>query len=405
VSTSSAISVEGVSKHFRLFHERNQSLKAMLMRGRRSSYEDFLALDAVDFEVPEGSTFGLIGENGSGKSTLLKCIAKILYPDTGTITTRGRMSALLELGAGFHPELSGRENVFLNGSILGMSKRELSRKFDDIVGFAGLERFIDTPVKNYSSGMYVRLGFSVAINVDPDILLVDEVLAVGDESFQRRCTEKFGELRAGGKTIVLVTHSATAVRNLCDWAVMLEHGKVMQVGPAGAVVDEYMGSVSGSPQDQSGEIRWGTGEACIEDLELLDTTGVATSRIRTGDSATFKLRYESPDPIDKPVFAFGIFSLEGIHLADPNMRDQHVVPERIHGTGTVTFAVDRLLLVPGSYILSASITDYGGGHHYDVRYGLVHFDVDVGEPRESVGFLSLPGRWHMDGAEQPPVGG
>lgn len=397
---SSAITVDGVSKHFRLFHERNQSLKAMLMRGRRAAYEDFLALEAVEFEVPEGSTFGLIGENGSGKSTLLKCIAKILYPDAGTITTKGRMSALLELGAGFHPELSGRENVFLNGSILGMSRRELSRKFDDIVGFAGLERFIDTPVKNYSSGMYVRLGFSVAINVDPDILLVDEVLAVGDEAFQRRCTEKFGELRAGGRTIVLVTHSGTAVRNLCDWAVSLEHGRVMQVGAAGAVVDEYMGTVSGSPQDESGEIRWGSGEARIESIELLGSGGEPTSRLRTGDSATFRLRYASPDPIDKPVFAFGIFSLEGIHLIGPNMRDRDEVPERIHGSGVVTFAVDSLLLVPGSYVLSASITDYGGGHHYDVRHRLVHFDVDVGEPRETVGFVALPGRWHTGAVQE-----
>ncbi|MDP8974892.1 MAG: ABC transporter ATP-binding protein [Actinomycetota bacterium] len=402
----SAVSVEHVSKHFRIFHERNQSLKAVVLRGARSAYEDFLALDDVHFEVPEGSTFGVIGENGSGKSTLLKCMARILYPDSGTITTRGRTSALLELGAGFHPELSGRENVFLNGSILGMSRRELSRKFDDIVGFAGLERFIDTPVKNYSSGMYVRLGFSVAINVDPDILLVDEVLAVGDESFQRRCTEKFGELKAGGKTIVLVTHSLGAVRNLCDRAVSLEHGRMVQVGPAAAVVDEYMGSVSGGTQDDSGEIRWGTGEAVIQSLELLDKTGAPTTRARTGDSVTFRLRYRSPDPIDKPVFAFGVFSLEGIHLIGPNMRDNDQFPERIHGTGQVTFAVDRLLLVPGSYILSASITDYGGDHHYDVRYGVVHLNVDVGEPRESVGFVSLPGKWQIvsdDG--EPSLGG
>ena len=201
-----AVEVVDVSKKFRLFKERNNSLKATIMRGRRVIAEDFWALKDVSFEVYEGETFGLIGENGSGKSTMLKCLTKILRPNEGTVMVNGKVSALLELGAGFHPELTGRENVFLNGAILGLSQKELRRRFDDIVDFAGVGAFIDEPVKNYSSGMYVRLGFSVAINVDPDVLLVDEVLAVGDEGFQRKCNEKFAELRNQGKTIVLVTH-------------------------------------------------------------------------------------------------------------------------------------------------------------------------------------------------------
>jgi ABC-2 type transport system ATP-binding protein len=188
MNATPVITVDHVSKRFRLYHERNQSLKASVLRGGRARFEEFWALDDVSFEVPEGSTFGLIGENGSGKSTLLKCIARILRPDKGSISARGKLSALLELGAGFHPELSGRENVYLNGSILGLSKKQLDERFDEIVAFAGIEHFIDTPVKNYSSGMYVRLGFSVAINVDPDLLLIDEVLAVGDAEFQRKCT-------------------------------------------------------------------------------------------------------------------------------------------------------------------------------------------------------------------------
>jgi len=204
---TSVITVEEVSKRFRLYHERNQSLKIWMMRGRRATFEEFWALRDVSLEIEEGKTFGLIGENGSGKSTLLKCIAKILRPDSGRISVTGKVSALLELGAGFHPELSGRENIYLNGSILGLGKRDLDRIFDDIVGFAGLERFIDTPVKNYSSGMYIRLGFSVAINVDTDILLIDEILAVGDEQFQRKCNEKFAELKDQGKTVVIVSHA------------------------------------------------------------------------------------------------------------------------------------------------------------------------------------------------------
>ncbi|MGZ8764412.1 MAG: ABC transporter ATP-binding protein, partial [Acidimicrobiia bacterium] len=191
---ASAISVENVSKNYRMYAERNQSLKAMVLSRTRVRYEEFPALKDVSLEIAAGVTYGLIGENGSGKSTLLKCMARILRPDKGVIRTEGKVSALLELGAGFHPELSGRDNVYLNGAILGLSKKQLAARFDEIVDFAGLEQFIDTPVKNYSSGMYVRLGFSIAINVDPDILLVDEVLAVGDEQFQRKCAEKFADL-------------------------------------------------------------------------------------------------------------------------------------------------------------------------------------------------------------------
>src|SRR3954465_14677836 len=215
----------------------------MLVNRKRATYEEFWALDDVSFEIPAGTTFGLIGENGSGKSTLLKCMAKILRPDVGTITTVGKISALLELGAGFHPELSGRDNVYLNGSILGLSTAQIDARFDEIVDFAGLGQFIDTPVKNYSSGMYVRLGFSVAINVDPDVLLVDEVLAVGDEQFQRKCNEKFAELRSQNKTIVVVSHGLGLMRTICDELAWLEHGRVRQVGPSGDVIDKYVAEV------------------------------------------------------------------------------------------------------------------------------------------------------------------
>src|SRR5215212_11242736 len=235
-----AIVVDGVSKRFRLYKERNQSLKAALMRGRRAAYEEFWALKDVSFEIPEGITFGLIGENGSGKSTLLKTIARILRPDAGDVRTRGSLAALLELGSGFHPELSGRENVYLNGSILGMAKKEIDSRFDAIVDFAGIEQFIDQPVKNYSSGMYVRLGFAVAINVDPEVLLLDEVLAVGDEAFQRKCEERFAEFRASGRTVVLVSHAMSSMRTLCDRVARLEQGRLLDLGVPNDVVDHYV---------------------------------------------------------------------------------------------------------------------------------------------------------------------
>ena len=196
-------------------------------------------MEEVSFDVTTGSTFGLVGSNGSGKSTLLKCLAKIYYPDAGSITTKGRLAALLEVGTGFHPELSGRENVYLNGSILGMSRREIDAKFDGIVEFADIEKFIDQPVKTYSSGMYVRLGFSIAIHVDPDILIVDEVLAVGDASFQLKCLQKFVDFKAAGKTVILVSHSMAMVRDLCDQAAWISGGKLKKVGDSASTVDAY----------------------------------------------------------------------------------------------------------------------------------------------------------------------
>ncbi|WP_353988427.1 ABC transporter ATP-binding protein [Ruicaihuangia caeni] len=236
-----AVEIDQVSKSFRLYHERNQTLKSAIMRRRRSVHEDFWALKDVSFDVPEGSTFALIGSNGSGKSTLLKCLAKIYWPTSGSIRYNGRMAAMLEVGSGFHHELSGRENIYLNGSILGMSKKEIDRKYDQIVDFSGVEQFIDQPVKNYSSGMYVRLGFSIAISVEPDILVVDEVLAVGDAEFQEKCLQKFRDFREAGRTVILVSHSMEAVRDMCDHAAWLNKGHLMTVGDVDSTIEAYLG--------------------------------------------------------------------------------------------------------------------------------------------------------------------
>ncbi len=237
--TEAAVTVDHVSKRFRMYKERNDSLKSMVMRGKKSVHEDFWALKDVSFEVPHGTTFGLIGKNGSGKSTLLKCLAKILWPEEGSITARGKQASLLEVGSGFHPELSGRENVFLNGSILGMSRKEVTRKFDEIVSFSGVGHFIDQPVKNYSSGMYVRLGFSVAVAVTPDILVVDEVLAVGDATFQKRCRTKFKEMKEEGRTVILVSHSMNTVKDMCDEVAWLNEGELKMIGKTNDVVKAY----------------------------------------------------------------------------------------------------------------------------------------------------------------------
>ena len=234
---ANAVEVRGVSKRFRIHHDK--SLKERVISFGRSSREEFYALRDVDLDIAEGSTVGLLGHNGSGKSTLLKCIAGILAPTTGTITRVEKIAALLELGAGFQQELTGRENVFLNGAILGMSRRDLDRRFDDIVAFSELEQFIDSQVKHYSSGMYVRLGFAVAVNVEPELLLIDEVLAVGDEAFQRKCLERVREFQREGRTIVFVTHAPDLVRQICDRAVVLDHGKIVLDGAPGEAVRSF----------------------------------------------------------------------------------------------------------------------------------------------------------------------
>lgn len=241
--TESAVEISALGKRFRIYSERNQSLKSALMRGRVSKYDEFWALRNITFDVPKGSTFGLVGGNGSGKSTLLKTLAKIYWPDEGTIEYSGRMSALLEVGSGFHPELTGRENIYLNGSILGMKKKEIDQRYEQIVEFSGVRDFIDQPVKNYSSGMFVRLGFSVAIHVEPDILVVDEVLAVGDAAFQMQCFDRFRELKKLGTTIILVTHDLEALVDLCDQAAWINKSHLEMVGEAGAVAQAYLSSI------------------------------------------------------------------------------------------------------------------------------------------------------------------
>ncbi len=399
MSERAAITVEGVSKEYRLYHERNQSLKAALMRRARVRYEEFWALRDVSLEVPEGATFALIGENGSGKSTLLKCMAKILRPEKGRIETHGKISALLELGAGFHPELTGRENIFLNGSILGLSKKQLNQRFDEIVDFAGLRHFIDTPVKNYSSGMYVRLGFSVAINVDPDILLIDEVLAVGDAEFQRKCLEKFDELRSSGKTIVIVSHTLDSIRNLCDTAGWLEHGVLRRLGQAGDVIDEYLTeSHTDRAADGAHGTRWGTGEGRLETVELLDASMEPVKRVRTGDTVVLRFHYKVAQPIARPVFGLAIYALDGVRVTGPSTRDSGLVPDELTAgaEGHVDLHVDRLPLLPGTYDVSASLHNSAGTHVWDMRHRVLRFDVEFGDPHEEYGLVSLGGTWEGD---------
>jgi ABC-2 type transport system ATP-binding protein len=386
--------VENVSKKYRLYRERNNSLKIAIMRGGRAKVDMFWALQDVSFEVYEGSTTGLIGENGSGKSTMLKCLARILRPDTGSVSVTGKMSALLELGAGFHPELSGRENVFLNGAILGLKQKELAAKFDDIVDFAGIGQYIDEPVKNYSSGMYVRLGFSVAINVEPDILLVDEVLAVGDEAFQRKCLERFADLKNSGKTVIIVSHSMGSVINMCDHVIWFKKGRKMADGDPRQVVEAYTGSITLSEHrpTETGD-RWGSGEARIERVTLLDRAGQQTTRVGSGEPLTVRLWYTTSQPVERPVFSVSLQTLQGVVISNPTTREGGEVPEKLDGSGWVDLVLEHFPILPGTYDITASLTDFTLAHPYDVRRNVLRMDVDRKGPVETNGILSLGGHW------------
>lgn len=397
-----AVTVTDVSKRFRVYHERNQTLKSAIMRRRRSTYEDFWALKDVSFEIPRGSTFALVGDNGSGKSTLLKCIAKILVPDSGSIERHGRIAAMLEVGSGFHPELSGRDNVYLNGSILGMRREEIDSKFDEIVAFSGVEDFIDQPVKNYSSGMYVRLGFSVAIHTEPDILLVDEILAVGDAAFQEKCTLKFGELRREGCTVVVVSHSMPQLRALADQAAWLQDGVLQEVGQSQVVLTHYEDSTRTDVRiSEDGKTRWGTGEALVEKVELLDGEGRPTGgEVRTSDRVVMRLHYNATQRIERPHFGFAMETVDGAYLWGNNTKDLKFEISHLEGRGAVDLTVPKLPLQPGTYLIHGSIVDTSTLHVYDYVRDSARLLVSRGDPFESGGPLIMDGRWSWPGG--PP---
>jgi len=397
-----AVSVEGVWKSFRLYHERNQYIKAAVLRGRRARYEEFWALKGIDIEVPHGATYGIIGSNGSGKSTLLKCLAGILFPDKGTLRVNGRVSALLELGAGFHPELSGRENVYLNGAILGMTRKEVERRFDDIVEFAGLEKFIDAPVKNYSSGMTVRLGFAIAANVEPEILLIDEVLSVGDEAFQRRCAEKIEEFRQDGRTIVFVSHGLAEVQRICETVAWIDKGDLRMVGPAGDVVSAYTGeSHDAYPVDpQEHGSRWGSGEAQITAIHLLDADGEPQRVFTSLEPMTIRMEIVSHVPVHDPAVYVRFDSLHGVPLWATNTRRRGQTIARFADHETFDFVIPRLPLLEGVYDITASITDYAEHHPYDHWEKRVRFEVKQSRNYD-LGLVYVDGTWERAESNRP----
>ena len=390
------VRVSQLSKRFRLFHDRNQSLKQSLLNLRRSKYEDFWALKNISFDVFRGETFGIIGHNGSGKSTLLKCLTKILEPDEGTVSVDGSISALLELGAGFHPELSGRENVYLNAAILGVSRRHVHERFDDIVEFSGLEQFIDTPVKNYSSGMFVRLGFAVAINVDPDVLIIDEVLAVGDADFQAKCGDKIADFRERGKTIVLVTHAMTDVVRLCERAAWIDHGELRMIGVPHDITDAYMQTTHvGRPVQYQDGLRWGTGEVRVESVEILGPDLEPVQFATSGDPHAIRLELVAEQPMIGPEVVISIYDQNATLVTEVSTRSRGAFIDQVHGNRTITLEIDSLPLVEGTYEMTCAVIDESGQREYDVRSRFVRFDVLKGDTGDG-GLVTMGGTWNVD---------
>src|SRR3954463_2860159 len=430
---ANAIDVRDVHKLYRRYGRRKNfgTLKSALLSGNvlggLRPDEAFEALQGVSFEVVAGQTFGIIGRNGSGKSTLLKLIAGIGKPTRGSVRVTGRVSALIELGAGFHPEISGRENVFINGMMLGLSKAQIASRFDDIVRFAELEEFIDAPVKTYSSGMYMRLGFAVAINVDPDVLLVDEVLAVGDETFTHKCLDKFAELRRRGKTVLLVTHSLDMVTRFCDEALWLDAGAVRAQGDPKRVIDTYLLDVARAenealtnpnpqlpktephrgaemPADLSraAEGRWGSREVEITGVEL--RTGNEPTRVfESGAPMEIRLRIRANTAVTDFVFGVGLFNAEGVCCYGTNTHIEGARPQTLSGEAEVGFAIDHLDLVEGSYKLDVAV-HRENGTPYDYHRLLYEFRVTA--RTKETGIYRAPHRWTFDGTisfTSPPV--
>jgi lipopolysaccharide transport system ATP-binding protein len=450
------IRVDAVSKRFRrtLPGDRLRTLKSALVGGRRTRdlprEETIPALEEVSFEVARGESFGLVGGNGSGKSTLLKLVAGMLRPTTGGLAVDGRVAALIELGAGFHPEISGRENVYINGAVLGLSRREIDRRYRDIVEFSGLADFMEEPVKNYSSGMYVRLGFAVAIHTDPDVLLVDEVLAVGDEAFAHRCIRRIEEFLAAGRTLLLVSHSLDLVAELCDRVLWLDRGHQRLLGEPRRVIDAYRQAVAeqegaehlaaararqqrdaaaGRPggdagpgadtggtgataafaanaADESGEaLRWGSGQAQITAVRLLGPDGAERYLLQSGESAVFEINARAARPLADFVFGIAVNTPRGFECWGTNTDIEGFVPGELNGEVVVRVSCPALRLAPGEYTLDVAVHARDGAP-YDYHRRALGFTVTAATG--GVGVYLPEHRWEFEGsiswsAPPPPI--
>ena len=422
-----AVDINKVTKRYRIYHEKIPSLKNTILRGKRTTYEEFLALDDISFSIKYGETFGIIGPNGSGKSTLLKLISNIIQPNSGKINIDGTVSALLELGAGFHPDLTGKENIYINSAILGMRKREVDKRFDQIVRFSELEKFIDTPVKNYSSGMYMRLGFSIAINVNPDILLVDEVLAVGDQSFQAKCYKAIYDIMKRGKTIIIVSHDLETISDLCSRVAFLKEGKIVDLGNPIMVVSQYRAYIEElekkRAEDQQKEERkkifktviesnrkvvdgedieklsrrdseqtikrFGSGDAMITDIKLLDKNGSKLDYCKYGDEVKIVLDIKFNRKVESPIFGIRITDVKDNIIYGTNTRTNNL-RTRVYNNGEslrVEFAF-KVTIIGGNYYVTPAVGYKDSRTYCDWVNNMLTINVLKNEKAEGIANLN-----------------
>lgn len=403
-----AIKIRGVKKTFRVYYDKSNSLKERILFWERNRHENRVVLENVDLDIKKGESVGLIGHNGCGKSTLLKLMTKILYPDEGTIEVNGRVSSLLELGAGFHPDLSGRENIYNNASIFGLTKKEIDDRLKDIVDFSELGTFIDNPVRTYSSGMYMRLAFSVAINVNADILLIDEILAVGDANFQAKCFNKLKEIRSKGTTIVIVSHSLEQIEQFCDRSVWIHEGKVMAQGQPDVIDMQYldfMGMVrkrneallSGMTPVQRVEVgssenalRWGTGEVKITGVKALDKNGKEQKIFATGEDIRFVIDYSVRDKIEDAVLGVGIYRDDGLNIYGSNTRIEKFKDFSIKEDGSYELTFKNIGLMSGKFVVGFSIEQ---GDGLPVDYWKTACEIEIVNNSRRVGLFDLRPEW------------
>lgn len=413
MKSGNAIEVKGIKKTFKVYLDKGYTLKDKILFKNRRKYENRIVLDGIDFEIKKSEAIGIIGKNGSGKSTLLKMLTKIMYPDVGTIKTVGRVSSLIELGAGFHPDMSGRENIYINASIFGLTKKEIDKRLNDIIRFSELEDYIDNPVRTYSSGMYMRLAFAVAINVDADILLIDEILAVGDANFQAKCFNKLREIKKNGTSIVIVSHSLAQIEQICDKTIWINEGKIAAEGNPADVHPQYLDfmgkkqesivtveekEVQKSEQEEveakDCQMRWGNGKARIKNIYTYDIDGENRKNFHTGETMVLKIEYEVKEKIKNATFGIGIFRGDGLSCYGVNTYLDKLEKFDLNKDGVLTVTLQNVNLLPAEYwidiAIQADISEAIDYYRDACRFQMYSY-------KEDIGICRLNHSWEIEG--------
>jgi len=395
VTAENAIEVKNLWKQFILPHEKRSTVFETISNiHRQIRYEEFLALKNINFSVQKGESLGVIGENGSGKSTLLNVITNVLRPTKGEVKVNGKLTSFLELGVGFQADLTARENVYLYGAFMGLSDRQIDRKFKEIVEFAGLNKFMDTKLKNLSSGMQVRLAFSTAIQTDPDILLVDEVLAVGDMEFQQKCTEKFIEFKKRGITLLIVSHDLGAIRRYCDRVLLLHKGEQLALGASEDVIDRYVYGIDKTAQPKhEKKTRWGDGRVLIKEVKFYDKFGKESSNFVSGDPMKIRISYQAAKEVDDPVFGIAIYTDNDIQCYGTNTDLKGISIKKIKGEGRIELDMSRLTMHEGKYLLTVAVHSR---EHIPYDWLEKQFSFNVTRKTNDAGLFEIPGKWKLN---------